>query len=361
MTAKTNYQNLYTYRKCSVLTPDAQTAVFKLGQAIENGTNISKKIFKFRDALKTLPASSVPRASIEIREIAKFHKIYHQPVQTSGFLIKLVKPTLLDKLNSNPDLGWLLIFHGNGYVRQAALEKLNNAPESEFEFSAIVYRLNDWVGNVRTAATQYAASFFPKTSSNIVGQSSFFLLAQAQVLNRWNQDEQTLLEDTIYRPDVLKHIKDQFLSIRSGRVGHTFQQILRRSDFDTKLNELAHEAILPSVRAVAMDALLNNRARWFVGYKKQWVDKVFGISRRSAEFGTRPIDVQSDFETLLLNAASDKSAQVRKIAISAMITRIKNASKTMDEVARKLQTDKNLSVRSRVDFYLRTRKTQRVI
>lgn len=363
MTAKPDYQDLYTHRKRSVLPPDAQTAVFELGQAIENRTSLSKQISKFRDALKTVPASSVPRASREIREIAKIYESYHQPVQTSGFFSKLLiaiklKPTLLDKLNSNPDLGWLLIFHGNGYVRQAALEKLNDAPNSEFEFSAIVYRLNDWVENIRTAAAQYATSFFPKTCSVIVGQSSFFLLAQAQVLSRWNRDGQTLLENAIYRPDVLEHLKDQFLSAPSGRVGHTLQQILRRPDFDTQLGELAHDAILPSVRAVAMDTLLNNRARWFVGHKARWVDKVFGISRRVAEFETRPVNVRSDFNSLIRAAASDNSAQVRKIAADAINANSKNSSTTMDEVAGTLEQDKNLSVRSRIDFYLRANKAE---
>ena len=363
MTVIPDYQDLYTYRKRSVLPPDAQTAVFELGQAIENQSILSKQMSKFRDAMKTVPASAVPRASAEIQEIAKIYKVYHQPVQSSGLLSKFFKAsnpksTLLDTLESHPDLGWLLIFHGNGYIRQAALETLSSAPHSEFEFSAIVYRLNDWVDKIRTAAEQYATSFFPRTNPEIVGQSSFFLLAQAQVLSRWKRDGQTILEDTIYRPDVLEYLKDQFLNIRGGRVGHTFQQILRRPDFDTHLSELAHEAALPSVRAVAMDALLNNRARWFVKHKKQWVDKVFGRSRRVAEFETRPVDVRADFKTLLDKAASDKSAQVRKSAADAINANIKNASKMMDEIAERLQMDKNSSVRSRIDYYLRKRKAE---
>lgn len=363
MTAKPDYEDLFTHRKRSVLPPNVQTAVFELGRAIENRSILSKQISRFRSALKTVPAAAVPRASAEIREIAKIYQSYHQPDQTSGLLAKLLnlpkpKSSLLDELNSNPDLGWLLIFHGNGYVRQAALETLADAPESEFEFSAIVYRLNDWVKNIRTAAAQYAAMFFPKTRSDIVGQSSFFLLAQAQVLSRWNQDGQTLLEGAIYRPDVLQHLKDQFLSVRSGRVGHTLQQILRRPDFDTQLSELARDAILPSVRAVAMDALLNNRCRWFVGHKKQWVDKVFGISRSVAEFESRPVNVFSDFDSLLRDAASDNSAQVRKIAADAINVNVNNTSKTIDEVARTLQQDKNASVRSRIDFFLRASKAE---
>ena len=363
MPSTPEHEDLYTYRKRSVLPPDAQTAVYELGQAVENRSITTTKISKFRDALKTVPASAVPRASAEIREIAGIYQGYHQPEQPTGLLAKFLttlkpKSPITDALRSHSDIGWLLIFHGNGYVRQAALEALSSTPHSEFEFSAIVYRLNDWVENIRYSAAPYAKSFFPKTHPAIVGQSAFFLLAQARVLSRWNRDGQVVLEDTIYRPDVLEYLKVQFLSTRSGRVGHTIQQILKRPDFDTRLSELARNAALPSVRAVAMDALLNNRARWFVGYKKQWIDKVFSISRRVADFETRSVDLHTDFDGLLVAAASDKSAQVRKVAADTLNANLDGASEKMDKVAETLQHDKNSSVRSRIDFYMRKRKAE---
>lgn len=268
------------------------------------------------------------------------------------------QPRILDQLTKHPDLGWFLQFHSNGFVRQAALQRLAASPVSPFEFSAIVYRLNDWVGNVRNAALNYAKQAFPTTEPDIVAESAVFLLPQSRILKRWDRDGQHQLENAIYRPEVLMQLKERFLTIRAGRVGHTLQELLQRSDFDHHLEELAQDATLPRVRAVAIDALLMRRAKWFIGYRHEWTDKVHGLKRRTAEFGMRHIERTVDFHALLQNAAQDKSAHVRKVAGDVLIVTRGEATAEMDQIAQLLASDRNPSVRSRADFYLRRRATE---
>lgn len=360
MSATSDYPDLFTYRKRSILPKHTQKAVYDLGLGIQKILPDTTTIPAYRTSLQNMPASSLPRASAEIREIAGIYNGY-QPHHSTNLISKFFRvlkghpDNLSALLKSTPDLGWLLLFHGNGYLRQAALENLAADPLSEFEFSAVVYRLNDWVENVRLAATKYAARHFPSTNPEVIGKSSFFLLTQARHLSRWNKEGQAVLEEAIYRADVLIFLREQFSKVRSGRVGHTLQQLLRRPDFDPHLHYLACNAALPLVRAISMDVLLNERARWFVSYRKEWVDKVYGISRRIAEFDYRPIDTAVDFQTLVQIAASDRSAQVRKVAADSLIAKRQEASDLLDKIARKLQSDKNRSVRTRIDYYLRKR------
>ena len=174
-----HYEDIFTHRKKSVLPETAQQAIYKLGIAVQNGLILDAQIESFRDDLEQVPAAAVPQASQEIRDIAKLY---------GGFTVK-------HALGEHPELGWLYLFHGNGFYRQEAIEVLRSAPRSPFEFTAIVYRLNDWVGNVRSAALKYAARQFCNTAAAVVSESSFFLLSQANLLARWEPEGQRLLKD----------------------------------------------------------------------------------------------------------------------------------------------------------------------
>ena len=364
-TAKTmikfkNYPDLYTYRRSSVLSPEAQKATYDLGRAIQDMNVRPDKIVLFRNSLKNISPGAVPRALDEIREIASLYRTQDYKIKSGAFhnIFCIKKPhrekqTIL--LQANPDLAWLFLFHGNGYVRQEALDNLVSLPISSFEFTAIVYRLNDWVENVRFSAAQYASKNFTKIAPEIIGQSVFFLINQSGVFRRWEKEKQILLDEAIYRSDVLDYLKYEFIEIQSGSVGQTLQQLLKRSDFDGYLPELASLAALPSVRALALKTILFSKAEWFTGYKRQWVNKALGIDRRLANFETRLITIPTDFDKFLIMAGNDKSAHVRKVAASTLIYKRSEATNTMDKVAVILKNDKNSSVRSRVNFYIRKR------
>jgi hypothetical protein len=355
-----NYFDLYTYRKLSVLPPEAQKATYDLGIAIQEMNVSPSKILLFRNSLQDVAPAAVSRAVEEIREIASLYRTEDFKIK-SGALHKLfnIKKSHQEQqitlLKANPDLAWLFLFHGNGYVRQEALDNLTSLPMSSFEFTAIVYRLNDWVANVRFSAAQYVSKNFTKIAPEFIGQSAFFLINQSGAFRRWEKDNYILVEEAIYRPDVLDYLKCKFIEIQSGSIGQTLQQLLKRSDFDNHLPELAELAALPSVRASALRTLLFSKAEWFTGYKRQWVNKALGIDRRLASFESRLITTPNYFDKFLIMAGNDKSAHVRKVAASALIYKRSDATDIMDEIDEILKNDKNSSVRSRVEFYIRKR------
>ncbi|WP_104825426.1 hypothetical protein [Rhizobium sp. NXC24] len=338
----TDYPDGYTHRKRSLVPPEAQSAVHDLGRG---DFGLNDRITCFRDGLAQMDAFAVPRASDEIRRIGGLYAFYSG--QSSN---------VFGQLRACPRLGWLMLFHGDGYIRQAALESLPDIPNSPFEFAAIVYRMNDWVTIVGQAASNYAARAFQKTDAGIVAESSFFLLEQLDVLGRLSTESRSLLTDTIYRPDVIAALRAEFLTIRSGRVARTLRQLLRRPEFDRYLEELARSAALPSVRAAAMETLLSGKATWLVGHTLQKVDKIYGRCQYIPEFGSRPLECIVDSESLLKMAAEDKAAHVRKVACDTLIALRHSASPEMDQVALKLAADRNAAVRSRAEFYVRQRE-----
>ena len=305
-----------------------------------------------------MPADSVPRAASEIRYFAQMGMGYSYRVQ-DGFVSRFFRKLGFESatggniLRQHPDLAWLLMFHGSGYVRQASMEALTTPPSCPFEVAAVVYRLNDWVANVRTASKVYAKKFLPSASADVVSESTFFLLPQTTYLSRWDDEALTIIRDNIYRTEVLDALRAKFLARRTGRVGQNLRLILREANFDGSLEQLALEAKLPTVRAIAVETLLMGRARWFVRYRKEWIDKVYGITRRVAEFETRCIEVEYSRLGILQAAAQDKSSFVRRIAADFLIKNRENITPNMAEVSDSLGKDRSASVRSRIEFLSR--------
>ncbi|MEM6933787.1 MAG: hypothetical protein AAF526_09395 [Pseudomonadota bacterium] len=351
--------DLYTHRKRSVFPEDVQELARELGVSFQRKKVSAELVSAFRSALQNLPAESVPRGASEIREIAQMNMGYgyREPIGLgSSFLqaLGLNQKNGDTLLREHPDLGWLLMFHGSGYVRQAAMEALTTSPSCPFEVAAVVYRLNDWVSNVRTASTTYAREFLVTVSAEAMSESAFFLLPQMSFLSRWDDQALSVLQDSIYRTEVLDEMREQFLAPRGGKVGQSLRLILQRADFDIHLEKLALDARLPTVRAIAIETLLMGRARWFVGYRREWVNKVYGITRRVAEFETRNVEIDFGAEEILRAAARDKSSLVRRIAADFLISKREHLTAEMSEFSDVLRNDKSSAIRSRIDFLDKT-------
>ncbi|MGH1446830.1 MAG: hypothetical protein ACRBBO_12375 [Cognatishimia sp.] len=353
------YPDLFNYRKRSVLPEDVQELARELGISFRRKLVSAELVTAFRRTLQNLPAELVPRAAYEIREIAQMNMGYSQK-EPVGLISRLLQALGLKRINAStllkkhPDLSWLLMFHGSGYLRQAAMQALTTSPSCPFEFAAIVYRLNDWVGNVRTASTEYAREFLVTASAETISESAFFLLPQVGHLNRWDDQSLLFVNDSFYRADVLFEMRQKFLDYRSGMLGKSLRLILQRADFDIHLEKLALDAHLPTVRAIAAETLLMGRARWFVGYRREWVNKSYGVTRRVAEFETRKVEIDFGVEEILSAAVRDRSSLVRRIAADFLISKREHLTAEMAELSDILRNDKSSAVRSRIDFLDRT-------
>lgn len=353
------YPAIYSHRNRSVLPPDLQTNIVTLATAIANKSDLQKHILDFRTGTQHLPAGSIPRASSEIAEFISddLNNRNWSFFSFIGIRGKAVNRAHLYAMKKSPQIGFLLQFHCSGWVREAALKALDAAPNSPFEFAAAAYRLNDWVENVRNAAFQYANKYFWETDADVVAEAALFLLPQMRYLSRWREREQSLLETTFERVDVVKALEDRLVLASPGHVGRVLQQALRTNSLDPALPRLAQEARQSTVRSTSLEALILKRTKWFTRYEREWVDKIYGRSRRVAVFDERTFEHQLDIEPLLVQGANDRSTLVRKVVATCLIRLRHNASPQMDEIAKRLSQDKSQSVRSRAEYYLSMRET----
>ena len=339
------YPDLFTHRRRSVLPEDAQRVIHNLGDGTGSISGDAQKIEAYRAALSKLDPNIVAQASVEIREIGGLYH-HHRPRKLT--LVPAGSPGFRSCTS-----GWFLQFHGNGFEREIALRRLEDTPRSPFEFVAIVYRMNDWAVQVRSAAFEYAERHFPKTDPAIIGEAAFFLFEQMRLLARWEPRATSLVEDTLYQERVLSLIKDRLLHITEGPVVRVLRAAMQRPDLDPLLPKLALEAKSAAIRACAADILLNGRARWAGGYKRVWIDKVYGISRREPDLRQRPLTISVDEQVHMVAASKDKSAQVRRIAASVLTEQLDNPQHWHSEIAARLKDDRNPSVASRMEFYFR--------
>lgn len=361
MANPTHYPDKYTRRRRSFLPTSAQDAVFALGDAVSRRDETQALTETYRQSMAALPARTVSRALIEIRDIGQLHE-HPSDLPVRGLLMfKTGRVTPLTKLLANsPDLGWLMIFHGNGHVRQATLDRLQSLPISAFELTALVYKLNDWVGIVRASASQYARRSFPDIPPRIVAESCFYLLLQSHHFSRWGDNEKQIFRDMVYRPDVLEHLKTALLGRQTGSAIGVLRQVMQQPDFDLHLPGLAMNATLAPVRAITTEALLARRAKWFDRYETEWVDKVFSLKRRVARYETRVISHDMDISDLLAKAVTDRSTMVRNVAADHLIAHGAETRSETERLAKLLLADKRSSVVGRAKFCLKKLQSEDV-
>lgn len=349
-----SYDDLYTHRAFSIFPPNAQTAIFEIGNALRDSSVTDEHILAYQRSLRDVPASDISRTADEIRLIARLYPVDYG--RNANFWDAPILPADWSKfkhsspgefLKAQPDLFWLLLFHSSGYIRQDAIKQLKRAPATEFEMAAILYRMNDWVDQVRTEAAIYASSYFPKTSAQVIGKSAFFLLPYSHQFRRWSNHERKIFEHTLNRSDVLDILHTELLSQRPGQISWLLRWLLKKPGFDHNLQELAQAAAIPIIRAIALDTLLLGQARWYDPNIK---------GNALARFMERQIDVSTDFETQLEIAAFDKSPKVRRMAADALLRKHQSTSKNMDRIANHLLSDKDAPVRDHIDAYFRKRK-----
>jgi hypothetical protein len=300
--------------------------------------------------LATLPANLVVRAS---REIAIETQLFCRPLG----LFWVRKPFSLfpferELLDRNAGYAWLFLFHFDGYVRQAALDSINDAPTSSFFLAALALRLNDWARPVRQAAQRCAERVLRRTSAEIAVGASLYLLDRRIVWGRWS-NEAKVLDHVFERKDVMAGIAAQLALRPTGPLASHLRHALRHPSIDEHLGRLAATAVQPSVRALAYRTLISGKATWPMGYEWAWIDKVYGLRRRVPKLGTRDIARSAPaVADLIREAFHDKSAFVRKVAADALIAA---GSILQDQAAliASLAEDPSPAVRERADFMRR--------
>ncbi|HZE52551.1 MAG TPA: hypothetical protein VE111_04655 [Bradyrhizobium sp.] len=295
------------------------------------------------DELSALPASAIVHASREIGYAARLGWYKRSETPKRGLVQELMK--------EKPAFAWLFLFHPDGHVREAALNAINTPPASPFFFAALAWRLNDWAPQVRWAAARCITRVLHRATTEIAADAAIYLLDRRLAWGRW-RDEVEILDRLFARSDVIAALALHLHEQATGPLASRLRHALRHASIDVHLLHLATSARQPSVRAIAYQCLISGKAAWIVGFERIWIDKVFNKKRYVPRLETREIRRPRPVADLIRQAASDKSASVRKIAADGLIA-VRSELENADELIAAFVGDPSPAVRSRADYLLR--------
>lgn len=334
--------------KSDILPPNLEKTLAAVGERLHSGRSVKAELPAVLAHMFALPAASISQADPAIATAANLTRWRPKP----AWYDKLFWLHLSDReqLLRLPDLRYLFIFHRDGRMREAALQRITGALESPFLFAAVAIRLNDWAQPVRVAAFACAKRCFPLTSAEVIANAAASLVLHQDSWGRWGVERQAM-EVTLTRPDVGEELVRILCEWQTGPVSRIFRLLLKNSSMDPHLPHLAADARQPWVRAVAVQAIADMRAAWLVGREWQWIDKSMGRRTRTPKFDFRDIKLSIDQAGVIRAAASDPSPIVRRAALTAVIQHW-DGSREGQELALMLRSDPSPSVRERAAFIL---------
>ncbi len=310
----TDHPAHFYHRKSTVLPPPLQDALFHLGQDLAKGRAKQADVTEIIEGLSALPVDDLRAASGDILLCAQLYSHTH----SRGWLDLLGRGRTLQRLMAKTSgLAFILLFHGSGYIRQAALEYIDSAIHAPFLLAAAMQRLNDWVPEVRRAALACVSRVFAATSAAVVASAITGMLT---VRFQWRRgvNEAQIIDEALTRADVRAALTAYMAQTQAGPVARTSGYLLRDGYFDDALPLLARQARHPAVRALALRTLLAGHARWIIGATTQWIDRSMGKGRRIPVFDYRPLTLTPEIDGLIRQGVADRAAAVRKVAMQAI-------------------------------------------
>ncbi|MFD2261363.1 hypothetical protein ACFSM5_00590 [Lacibacterium aquatile] len=289
-----------------------------------------------------------------LREFLERRGVLPEPKRS---ITKIEKEQMFHQLlQVEPDLEFLFLFHRNGYLRQAALDKLDAPLPNGFFLAALAYRLNDWVPQVSAAAAGCLARVLPKTEREIIAKAAIGLMDRAFHWRRWGAEAE-ILEQAFSQADVVPLIASILREAKTGPMGRTLGLALRWPLLDEHISDLSKNAVMPAVRGRALRVLLDGRATWHIGYEKQMVNPYHRIIRRVPSFQSRSVMRSEPLEAIIHQGALDRSPAVRKVAATALVQNRQTLA-NRDEIIALLKDDRSPSVRSAIEFVVRKLKEE---
>lgn len=257
-------------------------------------------------------------------------------------------------LQKTPGLEYFFLFHSDGRLREAALNKIDGALPAGWLVCALVWRLNDWAEPVRRAARCCAERSLPHTSPGVIADAAIALLPRVGSWGRMGENA-CVLEEALYDSEVADALADRLVTMREGPAAELLRQALRTGGLDDRLRELAQKAFLPGVRGVALQTLLEGGAAWTTGWGWEWINKSVGEQKRIRLTARRSIGGAPDALALIEAAARDRSALVRRRGSQALVDRRFENDAAIDRLAAIFAADQNRRVREPAEFVQRER------
>lgn len=192
----------------------------------------------------------------------------------------------------------------SGYTREAAVRAVTEVPGA-FCLALLIYRLNDWVPQVRVATEEKLVSLLGDLPDEIIADCYELLFAFAR-FGRAGSTGRAIVDRLLSRPGVDRIIRESLLSSRHDRALRLFRLGLQNDQFDQELERLATVARHANVRALATRTLLEGQARW--------KDRG-GLARR-------PVSFSGSKSALARIALQDQSPRVQVAALDYVVNNL---------------------------------------
>jgi hypothetical protein len=340
-----------------LLSEDLRQRLSAIGDRLASGAPPEHAILERMIAdLALLPDESVSRVWYEINAAMRLGWTRSTPPKFLSLLSRLYQPlpealSERDLLAGDPLYAWLFLFHSDGRIREAALDRLADPPTTAFFFAAIALRLNDWAEQVRAAAVRCAERVFPLVSPDLAARAALPLIDKAFQWERWS-DERQALDAVFANPAVLAQMFPLFMTGSNGPLATRLRQLLRYPGLDRDLPELARGAVQPSVRANALKCLIDRKVSWPIGHDWKWIDKAYNLRQRIVLTDSRPIVPDQAPEVFIRMGLDDRSAVVRRVAADAVIENRTTLS-DVDVLVARMAADRSPAIRERADYMIR--------
>ena len=256
------------------------------------------------------------------------------------------RPSHKELLAKYPKLAWLFLFHHDGYIRENALSAIHSPPQSPFMLAAIALRLNDWVDEVRSESLRCFSRIAPHLPASLVEAVSHYFLDRWRYWGRWDASMVLAIDQLLERPDIVTAIVRRFQTALVGPLATMLSYALRHPTYDSSLVLLATTAKVPSVRATAIQTIVQGYAKWPTGFVQQWVDKRYGFKRRVVTYDRRTLSVSVPVNEVIALGLQSRSVMVRRVSAQGLIEHGKNFPELEKTIAQ-LMRDNDASIRER--------------
>lgn len=335
----------------SILPAPLREALNQLGSMLAYGGRVAEEVDIIIGLFAQLPAETISKAALEIRAQAWLYG-WRKPQSALAKLFTR-RPTDKEQLDKVRGLEYIFLFHGDGRIREAALLKISGGLPNPFIFAAVGLCLNDWVEQVRSAAALCAGRNYVLTKPAIIARTAKVFLVGDRGWSRWHQAQRLCLGEAFKRADVGEYLAEIFINDATGRQATMLRYALQNANMDSHLERIARQAVQPSVRAVALQTLIDGKANWPSGRGWEWIDKPMGERRWKTTYSQRPLTVTCDKFLMLGRGINDRSAIVRNMVLTAVMVHQLGAQDALS-FARRLIADPVASVRQRAQFIVKS-------
>jgi hypothetical protein len=192
----------------------------------------------------------------------------------------------------------------SGHTREAAVRAVTEVPGA-FCLALMIYRLNDWVPEVRAATEEKLLSLNHELPDKTIADC-YELLVDFKRFRRAGGVGRSIVERLISRAGVDKIIRESLLSGGHDRALQLLRLVLRSDHLDEDLERLATVAHHANVRTLAMRTLLEGRFYW----------------KDRGALTSRPVSFTGSKDALARKALEDHSLRVKLAGLDHVIANL---------------------------------------